>query len=99
MKWEAEELGNLTSVVHEKYYSEFWGLLPKWIEYLASLGVARGTTAARRSSGAPRVWIECPWSVQNSPIGNPNAKMYLYFPANLAEKIVVLGFMPPVPEV
>jgi hypothetical protein len=89
MNWRSGETFNvLTNVVYEKY-DEFRGDPVSWSEYLKGLGIARsaGLPAYRIKSHKGSVYIECPWSVGNSPIG-------IAIHIDLAEKIVVLGTMP-----
>jgi hypothetical protein len=70
-------------------------VLDEWKEYLALHGIER-VPAGFRKQGCKEtyVWMECPWSVRNSVPGAVHTKSNLYFPLELAEKIVFLEGMP-----
>lgn len=101
MNWTSDLLGRLTDAVSTKYDDHFWNCLPAWREYLNESGIEWipepnvRSHIRKKGTGETFVWIECPWSVHNSPIGNINGKVSLLIPAKLAEKIVTLGEMPP----
>lgn len=93
MDWKSHETFNaLIEAVYKKYNEEFWGEAEAWSSYLRDLEIVR---SHKRRSPTPVVYIECPWSVHNSPVGSIHGKIYLYIPMELAEKIVMLGAMPP----
>lgn len=104
MTWDAKTLGLLNSIVEKKYdemWYEFRECTPyqvalRWKEYLDLQGIERRPMQIprRRSGDGPYVFIECPWSVNNSTPGNVYSKSELFFPMDLAEKIVILGAMP-----
>lgn len=100
MDWNGDSFGRLTDAVNAKYDGHFWNCLPAWREYLKSSGIEwvpqpNLNAYTRRKKGEKFVWTECPWSLHNSPIGNIAGKVYLVIPGDVAEKIVVLGEMPP----
>lgn len=84
-------LNVLTKIIYDKYNSRFWNCLPEWKEYVASLNILWDT---KKPKPKDSVFIECPWSVHNSPIGNINGKAYLSIPNDLANKILLFGVMP-----
>lgn len=96
MIWDAKAIRSLSDIVDRKYDAEFKHDLAGWKKYLAEHGITRKpwNLPRKRSSGDPHVWIECPWSVHNSTPGAMYTKSDLYFPMDLAEKIVVLEGMP-----
>lgn len=93
MTWDAKTLRALSDLTHTKYDAQFRGRLEEWKGYLSSVGIERSGRPPR-SGGPRRVFIECPWSVDNSTPGILSSKSNLFFPEELAEKIVVLGVMP-----
>lgn len=96
MTWDAHSLRLLSDLVDRKFDEEFRENLSGWKTYLDSHEIIRKpwTFHKKRSSENPYVWIECPWSIHNSTPGAVYTKSELYFPMELAEKIVVLGTMP-----
>lgn len=106
MIWDVATIRALNEIVNKKY-DELRGELDRqgctpyqvalrWKEYLDSHGIDRRPMQLprRRNGGAPRVFIECPWSLHNSTPGSVYTKSELFFPMDLAEKIVILGAMP-----
>lgn len=100
MIWDWKALRALSDIVDRKYDAEFHGVdsgnPARWIRYLAEHGIERRPFQfnKKRSSGNPHVWIECPWSVRHSTPGSAYTKRELFFPMDLAEKIVILDGMP-----
>ena len=86
----------LSNLVDRKFDEDFRHDLEGWKKYLAEHGIERRPFQfnKKRSSGDPYVWIECPWSVNNSTPGAVYTKSELFFPMELAEKIIVLEGMP-----
>lgn len=86
----------LSNLVDRKFDEDFRHDLEGWKKYLAEHGIERRPFQfnKKRSSGDPHVWIECPWSVNNSTPGAAYTKSELFFPMDLAEKIIVLEGMP-----
>lgn len=109
MSWTVESLIALNRVVERKFddfqsnlMDENRGdvsrsqILGHWKQYLKLHGIDRQpATFKKRGSGEAYVWIECPWSVQNSTPGAVYTKSNLFLPMDLAEKILVLEQMPP----
>ena len=96
MIWDAAAIRALSRVVDHKFDEEFRYDLEGWKCYLAEHGIVRKPMQLprKRSGVSPCVFIECPWSVHNSTPGAVYTKSELFFPMDLAEKIVVLGGMP-----
>ena len=96
MIWDVRALNALTKIVDRKFDEDFLYDLAGWKQYLAEHDIIRKPFQFRkkRSSGDPHVWIECPWSVRNSAPGAVYTKSELFFPMDLAEKIVILEGMP-----
>jgi hypothetical protein len=95
MDWNPDTFRVLTDLVNDRYDSDFRHSVKSWIEHLESLGIKRlyGSAAFQRKAAQNTVWIECPYSLHNSPIGI-SSKAHIHIPIDLAEKIVVLGSMP-----
>lgn len=107
MIWDAARLRKLDDIVNRKF-DEFQHELPdsgsgqerrkvlgRWTEYLSEHGIIRRPFQFKKQSGKePCVWIECPWSVRYSTPGAAYTKSELFFPMDLAEKIVILEWMP-----
>jgi len=89
-------LTRLSNLVDRKFDEDFQNDLEGWKKYLAEHGVVRKPFQFHKklSGGHPCVWIECPWSVRNSVPGAVYTKSELFFPTDLAEKIIVLEGMP-----
>ena len=104
MKWDIEALKALDKIVETKFDEFQAGLgdvsrsqvLDEWKKYLKLHGIDRQpATFKKRGSGKACVWLECPWSVQNSTPGAVYTKSNLLFSMDIAEKILVLEQMPP----
>lgn len=96
MIWDAKALRALSDIVDRKYDAEFRDDAKGWKRYLDEHGIVRRPFQLnkKRSGGNPCVWIECPLSVHNSVPGSLYTKSELFFPMDLAEKIIVLEGMP-----
>jgi hypothetical protein len=97
MTWTVEHLRSLNKVVTDKYNSEFDTKWPSdWMKYLEKNGIMlRRATEGRPPELQGRlVFIECPLSVQNSIPGVRHTKWSIYFPEELAERIITLQYMP-----
>ena len=108
MSWTVESLAALNRVVERKFdelqarlnddatQTKRREVLDEWKKYLKLHGIDRQpATFKKRGSGKACVWLECPWSVQNSTPGAVYTKSNLLFSMDLAEKILVLEQMPP----
>lgn len=95
MIWDVRTLNALSRIVDRKFNEGCWDEAG-WKKYLADHGIERRPFQLnkKRSSGNPHVWIECPWSVRHSTPGAAYTKSELFFPMDLAEKIIVLEGMP-----
>jgi hypothetical protein len=95
LDWNLDTLKVLTNLVDDRYDSEFRHSLESWLEHLEAMGIERlyGSAVFQQRAAQKTVWIECPYSIRNSPIGSTR-KAHIHIPIDLAEKIVVLGSMP-----
>ena len=96
MIWTVEHLRSLEKVVHDKYDSEFKDKPTDWMGYLEQNGIARRKVRWGRPPHlqGPLVYIECPHSLHNSTPGIIDTKWSIYFPEELAERIITLQYMP-----
>lgn len=84
----------IRALLYDKYNSLFLGEEGMWTGYLSSMGINRsdfhGPPYVISKINHDSVEIECPWSVQNLP----EHQILLRIPMDLANRMLILGYLP-----